>query len=233
MLHLEYMYGNLTLNPQVSLVIPERVMKEHGASNEEIGESRNETLRVSIRDIRLVQRIGNRDVIVDRMDIPESNWDEDEGETPLARLIPSTNLEIETPEPLPESKDDESNPEYLISDTYRNEVENVTFEPVLATPPFYPSIIDELRNKYSKFRRRHTDDFIEKMIAIDAKSNLKKGSAELMTTPTKDLFRKQKAQSKAIAKKQVLTDETLNILGTYMQRKLDSPSSSPKQSARA
>jgi large subunit ribosomal protein L24 len=212
------------------MVLPDRVMKEHGATTEEIGNARSETLRVSIVDIRLVHRIGDRDVIVDRMEIPESTWSKAKGETPLTRIIPSTNVKIETPQPPAESEEDESNPEYLISDTYRNEVEKVTFEPVLATPPFYPSIIDELRNKYSKFRLRHTDEFIERKIADDAKEILKERSVKLMTTPAKDLYLKQKAEAREIVEKRVLTDESLDILGTYMQRKLDSKDSSAKSS---
>src|ERR1700761_9214517 len=148
---------------QVSVVIPDRIMREHGASDEEVGESRYEALKVSIRDIRLVQRIGNKDVIVDQMEIHNSIWSDRKGEKPLTRMIPSTDIEIDVDSPedrdKTQAKRDESKIEFLPSDTYRNEVEKASFEPILETPPFYPSIIDELRNKYSKFRIRHTDDF--------------------------------------------------------------------------
>ena len=190
----------------------ESVMKLAGADSSELNRPQDFPLEVSIRNIRLVQRIGDRDVIVDRMDVLESKWEEGEGEgavgreVPIRRVIPSTNIEIPTPQPEPEKdKEDEdiSRDKYHDSDTFINNVEDPTFAPTLATPPFYSSIIDELRNKYSKFRIRHDDDYIEKKLDEEATDAKKKDSVKLMNTPATAYHLKQKELARNMAIKQM------------------------------
>jgi large subunit ribosomal protein L24 len=186
-----------------------------------------------MNDIRLVQRIGNRDVIVDRMEIPEGEsqyfYEDKENEkaaheVPYRRFIPSTEVEIETPSRWDQEEgDSEEKIEILDADSIGDGVSKVSFQPDISSPPFHLNIIDELRNKYSKYRLRHDDEFIEKMMEVEAKAELRKKSVDLMATPAKDLYRKQKAQAIELAKKQELTNESLNILGTYMQKNMKEP----------
>ena len=48
-------------------------------------------------------------------------------------------------------------------DTLRIDVEQRTWVPTLLKVPFPDGVIDELRNKYGKYRTRHEDSFIEKV----------------------------------------------------------------------
>jgi large subunit ribosomal protein L24 len=217
----------------VPIILPDAIVKEQGGSDQELRMARPQNLQVSMNDIRLVQRIGDRDVIVDRMLIPEGESQYFEGdreknvtahEEPYTRLIPTTDVEIETP-PRKDNEDDDSenSSEVLAADSIGDGVTAPTFQPDISSPPFHLSIIDELRNKYSKYRLRHDDDFVEKMIAIDTKAELRAKSVDLMTTPAKDLYRKQKAEAIELAKKQELTNKSLEILGTYMQNNMKDP----------
>ena len=52
-------------------------------------------------------------------------------------------------------------PETQPSDTPAKLVEKPTFFPTLLMEPLPSSIIDELRNKYSKFRDRHDPSYVE------------------------------------------------------------------------
>jgi hypothetical protein len=71
------------------------------------------------------------------------------------RMIPGLNVVVPWPKlPEAEKKDHDC-------DTLRLDVETRTFVPTLLRPPMPESIIDELRNKYSKFRTRHDPEYIE------------------------------------------------------------------------
>lgn len=59
-------------------------------------------------------------------------------------------------------------------DTSRLEVDAETFVPTLRNLPFPPSVLDELRGKYSKFRTRHDAEYIEKKEAEDRERALAK-----------------------------------------------------------
>jgi len=163
-------------------------------------------------DVRLVYPLPNeetgvpQDVIIDRLERVNEQWDDvkrvwDKGE----RSIPGTNTLIPWPESIaPEETDHED-------DTLRISVEEETFRPHLMFPPMPTSVIDELRSKYSKFRTRHDLAFVQKMEAIDAREEKRKGLIKGMRTPLQELA-DMRAKQKAATEKQ-LTDEQLAKIG--------------------
>lgn len=53
-------------------------------------------------------------------------------------------------------------------DTQASFVETRSFTPTLLRPPMPEGVVDELRNKTSKFRTRHDEEYVAKMEAVDA-----------------------------------------------------------------
>ncbi|MCJ1313273.1 hypothetical protein MMC25_006950 [Agyrium rufum] len=105
-------------------------------------------------------------------------------------------------------------------DTLRIEVEERTFVPTILSPPMPPSIIDELRNKYSKFRDRHDEDFVAKKEAEDREKIEEKARMRMkMMTPLQELHRKERAERKARGWPGI-TDETLAKVGETMEKNL-------------
>ena len=133
----------------------------------------------------------------------------------IAGLDPPTNIPY--PEKEPEEFEDND------VDTLRIEVEEKTWVPTLRRPPMPPGIIDELRNKYSKFRDRHDESFIAKKLKEDEEAAERKNSAKKMMTPLKELHRKERAEKKARGKPQ-LSEETLQKIGEVMARTMPSRS---------
>merc|ERR1711939_384049 len=84
------------------------------------------------------------------------------------RLIPGTNTIIPWPEKADEYHEDFEN------DTLRLNVDEQTFRPFLLHPPMPLSVIDELRNKFSRFRTRHDWDFIERKELEDEREEKRK-----------------------------------------------------------
>ena len=119
--------------------------------------------------------------------------------------------------PYPE----EEEPEYKDHDcdTYRIEVEKRTWVPTLIRPPMPPSIIDELRNKYSKFRDRHDEDFILKKKQEDEAAERKKMELkQLMRSPTQQLFKRERNRKKKVGRKVKLDEDALSIIGQHMAK---------------
>ncbi|KAL9118099.1 MAG: hypothetical protein Q9187_005359 [Circinaria calcarea] len=136
----------------------------------------------------------------------------------IAGLDPPTNVPY--PEKEPEEFEDND------VDTLRIEVEERTWVPTLRQPPMPSSIIDELRNKYSKFRDRHDDSFIAKKLREEEEAAERKNSTKKMMTPLKELHRKERAEKKARGKPQ-LSEETLHKIGEVMARSMPSRSAEP------
>ena len=106
-------------------------------------------------------------------------------------------------------------------DCLRIEVETRTWVPTLIRPPMPPSIIDELRNKYSKFRDRHDEDFILKKKAEDeAVEQRKKELKQLMRSPTQELFKRERNRKKKAGSKQKkkLDNDALSNIGQHMAK---------------
>jgi len=122
-------------------------------------------------------------------------WDKGE------RVVAGTSTIIPWPE-LPEDT-----PENNADDTLISDVADQTFQPSLLYPPMPMSVIDELRNKYSKFRTRHEEDFKQKMLEIDARDQRRRESPKTMRTPLQELAdlraRKRAAQPKELSTEQL------------------------------
>lgn len=119
--------------------------------------------------------------------------------------------------PWPELEDPEEIPAFD-DDTYRVDVDQVVdgsmTRPFLLSAPMPPSVIDELRNKYSKFRTRHEDWFIEKKMEQDRVEERAKRMSRMVSTPLMEL--KEKSRLDKLAKTEELTDEQLMKIGNVM-----------------
>ena len=83
---------------------------------------------------------------------------------------------------IPWSKESEA--ENLVMDeqmdTDRKDLNDTSFEPFLFEPPMPPSVIDELRNKYSKFRVRHDPEWVAKKVREDEDAQIERQRMEVM-----------------------------------------------------
>ncbi|KAI1325873.1 hypothetical protein F5Y16DRAFT_376635 [Xylariaceae sp. FL0255] len=155
----------------------------------------------SVRDV-IINRIEPRGLIKDKL-TGTRRWD---------RVVPNLNVSIPWPEkPEPECK------EYQ-SDSIRLHVEEHTFVPTLLGPPMPEKIIDELRNKYSRFRTRHEPDYIAKLEAEEqAKKELQPRLMASMRTPLQEFHRAERERKKKKGKPR-LTLEMLEKIGEVIAK---------------
>ncbi|KAL8974476.1 MAG: hypothetical protein Q9197_001290 [Variospora fuerteventurae] len=158
-----------------------------------------------------------RDVIVNELTLTPT------GQRYIANYIsPDTGKPHYIPWPLkqkPEYKDNEV-------DTLRIDVEKVTWTPTLLRAPMPSGVIDELRNKYSKFRTRHEDTYIEMKESMDEERKRRAqemqwggGTPKEMLTPVQELNRARNMERKGIDDQDKLTEEVLAGIGAMMVRK--------------
>lgn len=133
------------------------------------------------------------------------------------RYISGMDVEIPWPEPeAPEFKDE-------VSDTLRIDVEDRTFLPALQAYPMPPSVMDELRNKYSKFRTRHDPDYVAYQEQKEAKRQWH-GSRTLFTPKTDLLVQRAEEKAKKLEEMKdesgdyVLSDQTADFIERYMRQ---------------
>lgn len=126
---------------------------------------------ISINDVCLVAALDDpatgqtRDVLVQHIRGGGPFLERQYGvETPRhTRYIAGDEIEIPWPRvEKPNFKDEEW-------DTLRMEVETPTWVPSLHSAPFPPSVLDELRNKFSRYRTRHDPAFVEQKRMEDLK----------------------------------------------------------------
>lgn len=165
-----------------------------------------------LEDVKLVYPLPDpetgipRDVIIDRLMHINFEYDKNKREwTEGHRLIPGTNTIIPWPEKAEPAFED------FEDDTLRITVEEQTFRPFLLHPPMPLSVIDELRNKYSRFRTRHDWEYVEKKDLEDARDEKRKGLAKGMRTPLQELADARK-EKKELEQKE-LTEEQLARIG--------------------
>ncbi|KAF2809694.1 uncharacterized protein BDZ99DRAFT_444161 [Mytilinidion resinicola] len=170
---------------------------------------------VKYEDVRLIHtmedpRTGTRrDVIVDEVEVRRIRINKNTGEKTWVRFVPGTDSEIEWP------YDDEPDLEDHHDDTLRLTVDKPTFVPTLLTPPMPPSVIDELRGKYSKYRTRHDEDYIARQVEKEQQENAKNNWASTMRMPIQLLHEKQRADKAARGEPQ-LTEDMLARIGELM-----------------
>ena len=155
---------------------------------------RTHALPLPMADVRLVYRFEDRDVILENM-LLRASWNRRENKPLVKRYMPG--LEEPLPDRPPEENEDYSNEPAGPDDTLRITTEEVTFLPTLIQMPTPARVIDELRNKYSKFRIRHDDNYIEKVKKKEAKEQDKQSRVQLMRTPRERLHELVRAAAKA------------------------------------
>lgn len=129
------------------------------------------------------------------------------------RCIADTDPPISIPWPTRGGK--EELPEHDI-DTLRIEVEEKTWTPSLDTPPMPPSVIDELRNKYSRFRDRHDESWVKAREERAAEREKAASVREvMMLTPLEELRRLKKLEKSHMIEKP-LNHEILMRIGELM-----------------
>ena len=142
------------------------------------------------------------------------------------RYVPGTNQEIRSFEADEEEPDRPYNP----GDTLAVEVEWQSFEPSLHTPPMPSSVIDELRNKYSRLRKRHPEEHwqaVRQKAELETKAEIKK---ELrMVTPLDEIKVKLKrVERRSKSKMKPNNDQLMVALGQAMAKNLSVTEKEPK-----
>jgi large subunit ribosomal protein L24 len=194
---------------QFDVHMPEWMKQRQGETRDVVAFSQH----VPLDDVKLVYPLPHpetgvyRDVVIERL-VPvgrERNATELAPKEVQDRAIPGTTTIIPWPAEAEEEFED------FDDDTPRISVDTPSFLPHLLRQPMPGSVIDELRNKYSKFRTRHDYDYRMKKEQEDAKLEGRKGLIKTMRTPLQelaDLRAKQKA-----AEKKKLTAEQLAKIG--------------------
>ncbi|KAL1838967.1 hypothetical protein VTJ49DRAFT_2012 [Mycothermus thermophilus] len=176
---------------------------------------------VPISAVRMVHPITDRatgvtrDVIIRELKPVDFRLDDRNYRKYFARMVPGLNVRIPWPKPA------KVEPEEYAVDTLRIDVEERTFVPTLLRPPMPECIIDELRNKYSKFRTRHTPEYIEEIKRREAEKRAKKtgppGAKASMLLPVQELNIKIKEERRQRGQPE-LTEEMLAKIGEVIAR---------------
>ncbi|GIZ43367.1 hypothetical protein CKM354_000659700 [Cercospora kikuchii] len=157
---------------------------------------------ISRKDVQLVYALPDpetgipRDAIIEKLEVVDG-----------FRVIPGSNTFL----PWPEKDELPEEHEEYEDDTLRHAVEERTFRPFLIRPPMPLSVIDELRNKYSRFRTRHEYDYKVQKELEDAKVEERKGLMKTMRTPLQELAEVREKQKAAHQKE--LTEEQMAKIG--------------------
>ncbi|KAI5457368.1 hypothetical protein BGZ63DRAFT_365205 [Mariannaea sp. PMI_226] len=188
-------------------------------------DSRSQPMPIAIDCIRLVYPITNpetgetKDTIINQvkgvppnMKSPNMTFERWENGKKWDRVVPGINVII----PWPEVQA----PEYTThpADTIREKVEERTFYYGLLSPPMPEQVLDELRNKYSKFRTRHEEWYVQKREAEEAATQAEKESVLSMQTPLEE-FHAMQRELRAARGEPELTEEMLEKLGAIIAQK--------------
>ncbi|KAF5024970.1 hypothetical protein F66182_2921 [Fusarium sp. NRRL 66182] len=188
-------------------------------------DSRSQPMPLSIGSIRLVYPLTDpetgttRDVIINElkaiapnMKSPNMSLDRWEHGKKWDRIVPGINViipwpEVQTPEETTYS-----------GDSIRENVESRTFYYNLLSPPMPETVIDELRNKFSKFRTRHEDWYVQQKEAEAAAQKARQDSIESMQTPLQE-YHAQQRELRAAEGEPELSDKMLEKLGAIIAQK--------------
>lgn len=105
---------------------------------------------------------------------------------PYTRYISGLDIEV----PWPELDADKQRDEEV--DTLRIDVEEKSYFPSLLEAPFPLSVIDELRNKFSKYRQRHDPEWVEEQQRKDYFTEFQK--SRKLLTPKMDFHERRVAE---------------------------------------
>ncbi|RSL69960.1 hypothetical protein CEP54_001999 [Fusarium duplospermum] len=185
-------------------------------------DSRSQPMPISIGSIRLVYPITNsetgltRDVVINQlkavppnMKSPNMTLDRWEHGKKWDRLVPGINVVI--PWPAVEAPEYETHP----SDTPREAAENRSFYYNLLSAPMPETVIDELRNKFSKFRTRHEEWYVQQKEYEANTEQARQDSILSMQTPLQE-YHAQQRELRAAQGEPELSDEMLEKLGAIL-----------------
>lgn len=201
------------MSQQTNITLPDYTLPE------EIKDTKVQTFEsaIPISAVRLVHPIKDpstglaRDVIIRQLRPTNIHHDRPTRRLTFSRFVPGLNVEIPWPAHAePEEQD-------FPPDTLRIDVEERTFVPTLLRPPMPESVIDELRNRYSKFRTRHTEEYIAAKEAEEAEKKGRVESVKSMLTPLQEFNRMQRDMRRERGQP-VLTEEMLEKIGEVMAR---------------
>jgi large subunit ribosomal protein L24 len=176
---------------------------------------------VPLSSVRLIHALTDpetgitRDVIVKKLVNGNIYHDKHTGSARWSRIIPGLDIKIPWPKAPPKEYKD------YPCDTLRLEVETQTFVPTLLGPPMPASIIDELRNKYSKFRTRHDAEYVAMKEQEDRQEQAKKYASKEMMTPLREINRRERKLRRAKGKGH-LTAEMMQNIGQIIAAKRQS-----------
>ncbi|KAI5207532.1 hypothetical protein E4T39_02009 [Aureobasidium subglaciale] len=200
---------------KVDFHVPEYVRKENKDDRAVV----QQTMPIRWEEVKLVfplrdQTTGHfEDVVVDSVDLRNAGWVERKSGLREyvrgQRFLPG----IKTPLPWPKSEDP-AKAEAYDDDTLRISVDDATHRPYLLQPPMPPSVIDELRNKYSIFRSRHEPEYIAAKDAQDQAAKHRENLARLVSTPLAEL--KEQQRQEKLANTLELSEEQLARIGEVM-----------------
>ncbi|KAL1894529.1 hypothetical protein Sste5346_005764 [Sporothrix stenoceras] len=217
-------HGTLTLEgvARTNITVPTSLVTESSQSVHQMESS------MPINAVRLVHPLtdpvtGNtRDVIIRELKPVGFFRDRPTRRSGFSRVVPGLNVRIPWPRTAPTEHEDQD------VDTLRIYAEQVTFVPTLLRPPAPEAVLDELRNKYSRFRTRHTPEYIAAKEAEEAaKAEAKKYGPALvkgrqpglsppgMRTPLEEFHIQQKALRRARGQPE-LSDDMLEQIGRLM-----------------
>lgn len=152
-----------------------------------------------------------RDVIINQLRHGPYVTDGETGKSRWSRIVPGLNVAIPWPAAEPESHVDHK------IDTLRIDVEERTFVPTLLQPPMPEGLIDELRNKYSRFRTRHEPAYLARKEAEEQAKRDRAGLIVSMRTPLQDFHRAERERKKRKGKPR-LTLEMLEVIGRVIAK---------------
>ena len=183
--------------------------------------------RLPLSAVRLVYPLKDRktgefrDVIVRELRPRDIVYDRPTRTRRMRRYVPGENIIIPWPKQEPIKKEDQP------ADTLRIDLDEKTYVPTLFRPPAPAQVLDELRNKYSIFRTRHTPEYIAKKEAEEREKEAKKNAAKAMLTPIQEYNRKQRELRRARGQP-VLTEEMLAKIGEVVARNKLGQSAGPQ-----
>lgn len=208
-------HWSLTLHDDVQAEVrfPDWLAEEQGTSQKIISQS----YPVSWKSIKLVYALPAedgtfKDVIVDKINLVEPTHREKrfDPDAKAKRFIAGMETEVPWPEVADVEEEDHD------ADTLRISVDDVTHHPYLLQPPMPTSVIDELRNKYSKFRSRHEPEYVEKKEReVELLARRQALLERRYSTPTMELKAKRVAER---AVRQELNEEQLASIGEAIAR---------------
>jgi len=190
-------------------------------------DARSQPMPLAIDAIRLVYPITNpetgttRDVVIHElkaippnMKSPNMTLDRWEHGYKWDRIVPGINVVIPWPEvQVPKA-------ETFEGDTIRADAEERTFYYNLLSPPMPETIIDELRNKFSKFRTRHEDWYVQQKEAEAMSKQARLESIKSMQTPLQE-FHEMQREKRAEEGEPELSEEMLEKLGAIIAQRKD------------